>query len=79
LRLKGSDTSFLECHPSTVVPKIYIIVPALMDVNPVFLRNPQRSQLGEHSMRSYSKKMRPGREVILLTPIYYVFALRRET
>jgi hypothetical protein len=30
-------------------------------------------------MRSYSKKTRPGREVILLTPIYYVFSLRGET
>jgi hypothetical protein len=30
-------------------------------------------------MRSYSKKMRPGREVILLTPRYYVFSLRGET
>jgi hypothetical protein len=30
-------------------------------------------------MRSYSKKMRSGREVILLTPIYYVFSLRGET
>jgi hypothetical protein len=29
-------------------------------------------------MRSYSKKMRPGREVILLIPIYYVFSLRGE-
>jgi hypothetical protein len=29
-------------------------------------------------MRSYSKNMRPGREVIL-TPIYYVFSLRGET
>jgi hypothetical protein len=28
-------------------------------------------------MRSYSKKMRPGREV--LTPRYYVFSLRGET
>jgi hypothetical protein len=36
------------------------------------------SQLGENSMRSYSKKMRPGREVILLTLIY-VFSLRGET
>jgi hypothetical protein len=30
-------------------------------------------------MRSYSKKMMPGREVNLLTPRYYVFSLRRET
>jgi hypothetical protein len=30
-------------------------------------------------MRSYSKKMMSGREVILLTPRYYVFALRGET
>jgi hypothetical protein len=30
-------------------------------------------------MRSYSKKMRPGREVIILTPRYYVFSLRGET
>jgi hypothetical protein len=30
-------------------------------------------------MRSYSKKMRPGREVVLLTPVYYVFSLRGET
>jgi hypothetical protein len=30
-------------------------------------------------MRSYSKKMRPGGEVILLTPRYYVFSLRGET
>jgi hypothetical protein len=30
-------------------------------------------------MRSYSKKMRPGREVMLLTPRYYVFSLRGET
>jgi hypothetical protein len=30
-------------------------------------------------MRSYSKKMRPGREVNLLTPRYYVFSLRGET
>jgi hypothetical protein len=30
-------------------------------------------------MRSYSKKMRPGREVNLLTPRYYVFSLREET
>jgi hypothetical protein len=29
-------------------------------------------------MRSYSK-MWPGREVILLTPRYYVFSLRGET
>jgi hypothetical protein len=29
-------------------------------------------------MRSYSKKMRPGREVNLLTP-RYVFSLRGET
>jgi hypothetical protein len=28
---------------------------------------------------SYSKKMRPGREVILLTLRYYVFSLRGET
>jgi hypothetical protein len=27
-------------------------------------------------MRSYSKKMRPGREVNILTPRYYVFSLR---
>jgi hypothetical protein len=31
------------------------------------------------SMRSYSKKMRPGREVNLLTPRYYVFYLKGET
>jgi hypothetical protein len=30
-------------------------------------------------MRSYSNKMRHGREVILLTPRYYVFSLRGET
>jgi hypothetical protein len=29
-------------------------------------------------MRSYSKTMRPGREVILLTPRYYAFSLRGE-
>jgi hypothetical protein len=31
------------------------------------------------SYQSYSKKMRPGREIILLTPRYYVFSLRGET
>jgi hypothetical protein len=30
-------------------------------------------------MRSYSKKMRPGREVNILTPRYNVFSLRGET
>jgi hypothetical protein len=30
-------------------------------------------------MRSYSKKMRPGTEINLLTPRYYVFSLRGET
>jgi hypothetical protein len=30
-------------------------------------------------MRSYSKKMRPGREVNLLIPRYYVFSLRGVT
>jgi hypothetical protein len=30
-------------------------------------------------MRSYSKKMNPGREVNLLTLRYYVFSLRGET
>jgi hypothetical protein len=30
-------------------------------------------------MRSYLKKMRPGREVNLLTPRYYVSSLREET
>jgi hypothetical protein len=30
-------------------------------------------------MRSYSKKMRPGREDILLAPRYYVFSLKGKT
>jgi hypothetical protein len=43
-----------------------------------FTKSTSEPIIGENSMRSYSKKMRPGREVILLTPRYYVFSLRGE-